>query len=300
MTKKIIFLAILLTAGAFYFLNRNDAIVSWHLIDVNYGRLQGDANLLIIGNTTVMIDAGYAQEAKTAVLPYLQRLGIKKIDHFFISHPHRDHYEGLAPIIDSGIRIANLYYKIPAAEIEDCCYDKKHFLKFVNYAKDHGASLFTPDSGFKLNLGQATSIEILHAQEGNLPDTKLDVNDLSLVMKFTVNENTSVLFPGDLNKGMGTHLTGDARMQADYLKMPHHGLEGITPNAFFETVDPKFVLVPGPAHLWCGARGKQAREWVAAKQVPTWVNGLNGHVRVEFKRDNTIVTAERPGGSCAE
>ena len=49
-----------------------------------------------------MIDAGYAQEAKTAVLPFLQKLGIKKIDHFFISHPHRDHYEGLAPVIDAG------------------------------------------------------------------------------------------------------------------------------------------------------------------------------------------------------
>jgi hypothetical protein len=55
----------LLTAGALFFLNRNDAMVSWHLIDVNYGRLQGDANLLIIGDTTVMIDAGYVQVIST-------------------------------------------------------------------------------------------------------------------------------------------------------------------------------------------------------------------------------------------
>jgi len=40
-------------------------MVSWHLIDVNYGRLQGDANLLIIGDTTVMIDAGYVQVIST-------------------------------------------------------------------------------------------------------------------------------------------------------------------------------------------------------------------------------------------
>ena len=298
MTKKIIFLAILLTAGALYFLNRNDTIVSWHLIDVNYGRLQGDANLLIIGDTTVMIDAGYAQEAKIAVLPYLQKLGIKKIDHFFISHPHRDHYEGLAPIIDSGIHITNLYYKLPAAEIEDCCYDKDHFLKFVNYAKDHGTNLFSPDSGFKLDLGKAASIELLHAQEGNLPETKLDVNDLSLVMRLTVNDRASVLFPGDLNLGVGTYLTGDVRMQADYLKMPHHGLASIAPNSFFETVDPKFVLVPGPTHLWCDERGDQAREWTDSNKVPTWINGLNGHVVVEFRRNQTTVFPEREGADC--
>lgn len=89
-------------------------------------------------------------------------------------------------------------------------------------------------------------------------------------------------------------------MQAEYLKMSHHGLATIAPNSFFETVNPKFVLVPGPAHLWCSARGNQAREWLATAQVPTWVNGLNGHVVVELNRNNTIVTAERLGGSCVE
>ena len=142
MLRKIVFVAVLLVAAVFYFANKNDIIASWHMINVNYGRLQGDANLLLIGNTSIMIDAGYAQEAKTEVLPYLKKLGIKKIDHFFISHPHRDHYEGLAPILDAGIAITNLYYKIPAPEVEDCCYDKGHFLKFVNYAKDRGTNLF--------------------------------------------------------------------------------------------------------------------------------------------------------------
>jgi hypothetical protein len=49
-------------------------------------------------------------------------------------------------------------------------------------------------------------------------------------------------------------------MQAGYLKMPHHGLANIAPNSFFETVDPKFVLVPGPTHHWCCEHGIQARE----------------------------------------
>jgi beta-lactamase superfamily II metal-dependent hydrolase len=117
-------------------------------------------------------------------------------------------------------------------------------------------------------------------------------------MKLTINNGSTVLFPGDLNKTVGAHLSGDERMQAKFLKMPHHGLAGIAPNSFFETVNPKFVLVPGPKHLWCSSRGNQARQWVASRQVPTWVNGINGNIMVEFKPDETIISSERAEGEC--
>lgn len=290
---------VLLLSVTFYRVNQSlgDSIASWHMINVNAGKLQGDANLLVIGDTTVMIDAGYASEAKKAVVPYLRGMGIESIDHFFVTHPHMDHYEGLAVIIDAGIKVKNLYYKIPAPEIEDCCYDERHFLKFINYAGDRGAKLIQPETGFKLALPHSTVLEMLHAQEGNLPDVKFDVNDLSMVMKWSVNGST-VLFPGDLNKKLGGMLSSDQRMQSDFLKMPHHGASSLAPNAFFETVDPDYVLVPGPEQVWCGERGARARKWTMARKVPTWVNGINGNVKVEFKRDETYIIPEKIDGKC--
>ncbi len=225
--------------------------------------------------------------------PYLQKLGLQQIDHLFISRPHRDHYEELAAILDSGIAIHNLYYKIPAPVIKDCCYDTAHFLKFIRFAEDHGSTLISPQTGFKLEINQDVSLELLHAQEGNLPNQRLDVNDLSLIMKLRLSNGMTVLFPGDLNKKLGQHLSDDTRMQADFLKMPHHGLAGIAPNSFFESVDPDFTLVPGPKHLWCSPRGAQARKWTNANQIPTWVNGLNGHITVDFMRDKAIISPER-------
>ena len=65
------------------------------MINVNTGQLQGDAHLVTIGGTVVVIDAGYYSEARSSLLPYFRDLGIQKIDHFFVSHPHKDHYEGL-------------------------------------------------------------------------------------------------------------------------------------------------------------------------------------------------------------
>ena len=119
--KKLIILTgmLIITASlllAVYKQSNEGTIASWHMINVNAGKLQGDANLLMIGDQVVMIDAGYAQEAKTVVVPYFQKLDIKQIDHFFISHPHRDHYEGLARLLYAGIKIKNLYYKVPDPE----------------------------------------------------------------------------------------------------------------------------------------------------------------------------------------
>jgi competence protein ComEC len=270
---------------------------SWHMINVNYGKLQGDANLLIISDKTIMIDAGYAREAKTEVIPYLNALGISKIDYFFISHPHRDHYEGLASILRAGIKIDELYYKIPADEVSDCCYKKERFLKFVNFAESQGAKLIQPEAGFILTLPNESRIEILHAQDRNLPNEDVDVNDLSLIMKWYIN-GSSVLFTGDLNQTIGKYLSGDSRMKAQFMKMPHHGGRGVAPNSFFDTVDPEFVLVPGPEWIWCGERGNLPREWVRAKKIPVWVNGLNGHVKIVFEKSRTIVTPERVNGDC--
>ncbi|NOY15777.1 MAG: MBL fold metallo-hydrolase [Gammaproteobacteria bacterium] len=298
--KNVMVTAVIILAASALYLYTQAAKMpapSWHMINVNSGKLQGDANLLIVGDETVMIDAGYASEARIAVIPYLKKLGIKKIDHFFITHPHRDHYEGLAVILGAGIPIKNLYYKVPASDIKDCCYNKTDFLKFIRYAEERGAKLIQPQTGFKLSLPEGSTLELLHAQEGNLPDVKFDVNDMSMIMKWYVNGST-VLFPGDLNMKLGSILSGDKRMRSDFLKMPHHGAESLAPNAFFDTVKPSAVLVPGPDWVWCSERGARPGKWTITRKVPTWVNGINGNIKVEFNRDGAMITPERTDGRC--
>jgi len=116
-------------------------------------------------------------------------------------------------------------------------------------------------------------------------------------MQWRVNGLT-VLFPGDLNKKLGGILSKDHRMQSDFLKMPHHGATSLAPNTFFESVDPGYVLVPGPEQVWCGDRGARARKWTIARKVPTWVNGINGNVKVEFKKSETLISPEQADGKC--
>ena len=271
------------------------------MINVNSGQLQGDANLVTIDGTVVVIDAGYYTEAKSSVLPYFRNLGIQKIDHFFVSHPHKDHYEGLEALLEDGVHVRHLYLRVPPQHICDreipwgC--DMKSIERLVTIARQHGVEIHSPSAGFTLKLPNNSSMEILHAQLDDLPEAKIDVNDLSLIMKWSIN-STDVLFTGDLNKKVGALLSDDDRMQSDFMKMPHHGGTGLAPNSFFDRVDPRYVLVPGPKWFWCGDRGERPRKWVSENGLPVWVNGINGHVQVTFYKDKTVIVPEQIAGEC--
>ena len=274
---------------------------TWHLVNVNATELQGDANLIQTPNSVIMIDGGYYGEAEKHVIPYVTALGIKAIDHFFVSHPHRDHYEGLIALLDAGITVSNLHIRIPPKHICDreipwgC--DMKDIRSFVQKAIDHGISIHHPEVGFLYQVTPNSTIEILHAQDDDLPTGTIDVNDLSLIMKWSIND-TTVLFTGDLNDKVGTVLSSDPRMRSDFLKMPHHGATGIAPNEFFDQVDPDYVLVPGPKWIWCGERGAQARDWVEQKQLPVWINGIDGNIKVDFFDDRIVITPEFDSKEC--
>ncbi len=271
------------------------------MVNVNYGRLQGDANLIEIGGVTIMIDGGYFNEANHALVPYLKKRGINHIDHFFVSHPHKDHYLGALALIRNGISIDRFYIRIPPKKICDreipwgC--DMANIKAVIAEVRKSGAKIISPKSGFSLKLPYASQIDILHAQEDDPPGKKIDVNDLSLIMKWKIFGKT-VLFPGDLNKTIGEALSTDPRMNADILKMPHHGGRGLAPDSFFDAVAPNDVLVPGPKWIWCGERGSRPRLWVKTHHVPTWINGLHGNIVVTFTPSSTDIVAENPAAQC--
>jgi len=96
-----------------------------------------------------------------------------------------------------------------------------------------------------LELPNGSSMKILHAQLDDLPESRIDMNDLSLIMKWSIND-IDVLFTDDLNIRVGALLSDDERMQSDFMKMPHHGRTGLAPNSFFDKVNLRYVLLPTP------------------------------------------------------
>lgn len=287
--------------GVFIYLKWGAALSAdlvYTMVNVNATRQQGDAHLIEVGNgKTVLIDAGSLGPAKEKLVPFLKKKKVKKIDIVFISHPHKDHYEGLLPILDAGILINEIYFNIPDKALCDreipwgCNY--QHILEYHQKLKKHGVKIKLAKPGLVFDLGNEATIKILYVFDGiHTPVGKTDINDLSLIMMLE-QFGHKVLFTGDLNRPIGGYLAENAHdIQAEILKMPHHGTEGAAPNSFFQAVDPEYALVPAPSHLWCSKRSLRIREWFKKNQIPVFVNGFHGNVKIEIQKKKIRIIPE--------
>ena len=79
-----------------------------------------DAILIRTNDKTIMIDGGQ-WGARTKIVSYLEKLGVKKIDALIGSHVHWNHVQSHAAILDN-FEVKNLYYSVDILN----CVSKKH------------------------------------------------------------------------------------------------------------------------------------------------------------------------------
>jgi beta-lactamase superfamily II metal-dependent hydrolase len=291
----VIFLAVVVVS---VYLSRKP--LTWTMINVNNTPQQGDAHLIQTNSgKNILIDTGHLAPARSALVPFLQSKGIKKIDTVFVTHPHKDHYLGLQAILENGIAINEVYFNSIGrqeceAEMPFGC-DYEEILSFQTMLKNNRVTLLEAKAGMVFDLGWGSSLKILYAFDGvNTPVGRTDINDMSYIMLLK-HGLSSALFTGDLNAKLGAYLAKEGKdLKADILKFPHHGAEGAAPDSFFAAVAPKDVLVPSPALLWCSSRSARMKSWVEARKIPTYVNGFSGHVNVKMSLLHYSIQTERP------
>jgi competence protein ComEC len=286
-----------IVAISWYYISTQRLDLEWIMIDVNHSKQQADAHFITVRNgKTILIDAGHRNTATKVLLPFLKEKLINEIDTVFISHPHVDHYGGLDILLDNDIKIKEVYFNIPDKatcdkEIPWGC-DYNEVLSLHKKLRDKGVVIKVAKAGKKYNLGNHTWIELLYAFDGvTTPVGKTDINDLSLIMMLHHNKY-KFLFTGDMNHKIGSYLaksSGD--ISADVLKVPHHGTETVAPNIFFKKVAPQYALVPAPEYLWLSNRSKRIRNWFKNNNVPVFVNGISGNIRVAVTGKGLTVNA---------
>ncbi|MGK5091153.1 MBL fold metallo-hydrolase [Deltaproteobacteria bacterium TL4] len=275
----------------------------WSMVNVNRA-LQGDAHIIQVkGGQTILIDAGYYDEAQQSLIPFIEAKGLSSFDKVFITHPHRDHYEGLSALVNDGVQIKELYFNLP--DKERCDFEIPwgcHYESVISHQKkavDHGAELKIATAGQVFDLGNQVTLKILYAFDGvHTPVGKTDVNDMSLILRLEYQKHR-ILFAGDLNKPVGNYISGNDQgledLKASFLKVPHHGVESVANDLFFERVHPQYALVPSPQNLWCSPRSLRLRDWFNTNHISVYVNGLSGHVQVLLKADQLQIVTEKPG-----
>lgn len=255
-----------------------------HYIDVG----QGDSELIQVGDKNILIDAGTSDKK---ALDYLQSIGVTKIDYAIATHPHEDHIGSMDDIINN-ISVGTFY----APKITTTT---KTFENMINALKKKNLQITVPKVGDTLNIGDATLTFL--APNSTKYD---DLNNYSIVCKLKYG-NTSFLFTGDAEDiSEGEMLQKQLDIQADVLKVGHHGSDSSTTEKFLDKVNPKYAVISCGKDNSYGHPHKVTLDKLNAKNINVFRTDLEGTIiatsdgkDITFNVKPVDKDADKPGDS---
>lgn len=191
---------------------------------------------------TVLIDGGGSNNPDTdsavgelTVVPFLLDSGVACLDAVIATHAHSDHMQGLMDVIET-LSVRQLI--IPSLDDEAC------FAELLNLAESKGIPVMRCADGMVINLDDRTVMHVLSPEARCRADEE-SLNNTSLVLRLSYGK-TSVLFMADAEKMVEERLmeSADARwLDADVIKIGHHGSNTSTGEEFLEIVDPAAAVI---------------------------------------------------------
>lgn len=232
MKKKytvILTIIFIVLAGAFELFQGTVAItpgedLKVHFLDVG----QGDSIFIELPtNETILIDASI-KDASNKIINYLREENVSKIDYVFATHPHSDHIGGMSAVIKA-FDIGQIY--MPKAVTTTKTYEN-----LLLTIKDKNLKIKTAKAGNTIIDTDDLKLVVLAPNQ----DSYESLNNYSIVLKLTYKEK-SFLFMGDAETLSEKEITGD--VEADVLKVGHHGSRTSTSQAFLNKVNPSYAVI---------------------------------------------------------
>ena len=232
MKKKytvILTIIFMVLAGAFELFQGTVAItpgeeLKVHFLDVG----QGDSIFIELPtNETILIDASI-KDASDKIINYLKEEKVSKIDYVFATHPHSDHIGGMSAVIKA-FDIGQIY--MPKAVTTTKTYEN-----LLLTIKDKNLKIKTAKAGNTIIDTDDLKLVVLAPNQ----DSYESLNNYSIVLKLTYKEK-SFLFMGDAETLSEKEITGD--VEADVLKVGHHGSRTSTSQAFLNKVNPSYAVI---------------------------------------------------------
>ena len=258
MNKKIdavcIALLVCVLTGLHYNINSDMKIA---MLDVGQGdsivmHTKDGMNVLFDGGSTSKKNVG-----RYTIYTYLKYCGVRSLDYVFISHPDKDHVNGIYELIelcDNTFEIGTVVLpeirQTTAVKKQDC----DDMSKLERTLKAAGINVVYADAGDSIKSGEF-SVECMHPCKGYNYESANDYSavylveygDFSMLMTGDAEKKAEKCIIEDVNS-----MTGDAGEPArlvsvNILKVGHHGSKGASSEEFLSYVKPETALIS------CGA-----------------------------------------------
>ncbi|HEV2388451.1 MAG TPA: ComEC/Rec2 family competence protein [Candidatus Acidoferrales bacterium] len=259
---------------------------------------QGDSIFVAFPDgRTMLVDGGGLQGSFTAggyrsgldigeevVSPYLWSRGLKRLDVVELTHAHHDHMGGLPAVLEN-FHVGQLWV---GHDVDDATYRS-----LLGQARSLRVAVAHRRTGDGFDWG---GVDGRFLWPPNDDAVRQAGNNDSLVL-LLADGNTRFLLPGDIEKPVEDTLAGSGvDLQADFLKVPHHGSKTSSTAEFLAAVRPKFAVASAGAGNPFGHPNAEVVERYKQDGVALWRTDRNGAVTALTKgRQVTVRPYVRPG-----
>jgi competence protein ComEC len=192
---------------------------------------QGDSSLFFYEGKTIMIDAG-EYEMGDRVVDELLSHGVTKIDLLVATHPHSDHIGGMQKVLAAFPvgKVLDTGLPLPSPSYE-------HFLETI---EQKHIPYQIAEQGQTIDVDPALRLLVLSPPKDRSAE---DLNANSVVLRISYGA-IDFLMTGDLGKeGEDALIRTGYPLDAEILKVGHHGSSSSTSAAFLARVRPETAVI---------------------------------------------------------
>lgn len=207
------------------------------------------------------------------VVPYLIRAGLHHLDAVLLSHPHGDHAGGVAPVL----RTLGADIFADTAQI----YAGHAYRDALDVARTRHIAIRTPRGGDIWHTDDGVTLRFYGPTLPLIRGSRSDINSNSLVFRIEFGR-FRMLFTGD--SGAETEarlLRAGVDLQADVLKVGHHGSAYGTTPAFLDAVSPHVAVISVGAQNLFGHPAPQTIDALDHRAIRVLRTDRDGEIQIE-------------------
>jgi competence protein ComEC len=241
---------------------------------------------------SVLIDGGglarFEREdvGGSVIVPYLEAMGVRRLDALVITHADSDHCNGLISVVR----------EVPVGLVIDGAQQGEvtatEYLELRRALAERKIRVVAAHNGQRLNLGAGARMQVLAPLQPPFRGEHAD-NDNAAVLRLDYGK-TSVLLTGDIERPAEERLVRrGANLHCTILKVAHHGSKTSTCEMLLRAAAPQAALISCGRYNPFGHPNAEVLRRLAQHHVATFRTDVSGAIEVSCDGQACWVQTQR-------